>query len=278
MCGKPAASGGGLAERRADLQDAPALQDGSTMLELRRNLPAGVLIGGEEGALVEAMAPTHALRFVAREADLQRSEGKVTGWRAAQGQALAATSEPNTGNSRLDEGTRPGLQFRDGVNCGFVLPAFAARADSFTVAVIYTSGGEARTLASVTTGQSHNLVFVSETKGGWVATDKSGAAALNLPRKAGPGTHLALLSYAGQTLFLRADGQTVSIPARLPKLDLPGDVFIGCRSNRPGLAKTQGQMLLHEAFFWPDRGLLASARAEDTACLAALDRYFRWTY
>ena len=248
------------------------------MLELRRNLPAGVLIGGEEGALAEALPVTGGLRVIAREDDLARDQGKITGWRATQGGPLAPTSEPNTGNSRWEAGPRPGLRFNDGVNCGFVLPAFAPRAESFTAAVIYSSGGEGRTLASVSTGQANNLVFVSESKGGWNATDKSGTVALTLPRKAGPGTNLVILSYSGQSLAIRAGGQTVSATAKLPKLDLPGDFFIGCRSNRPGLAKTQGQMLLHEAMFWPDRALLASSRAEDVALLAALDRYFRWTY
>jgi hypothetical protein len=275
---KPAASRSGLAQGLPGLQDGVALQAGRLMLELNRKLPPGILIGSEESALLEALAPTGGLRFIARAADMQRDDGKITGWRAADSGALAPTSEPNTGHSKLDGGARPGLQFRDGMNCGFVLPGFAARADSFTAAVIYSSGGEGRTLVSVSTGQTNNLVFVSESKGTWSAADKSGTAALHLPRKAGPGTHLAMLGYSGQTLSLRAGGQTVSTPAKLPKLDLPGDFFIGCRSNRPGLAKTQGQMVLHEAFFWPGRGLLASARSEDTALLAALDRYFRWTY
>lgn len=248
------------------------------MLDLRRKLPAGVLIGGEEVAMAEALVPTGGLRLLARDADLERTEGKITGWRSTDGKARALTAEPNTGNSTLDGGARPGLVFRDGVNCGFVLPAFAERADCFTAAVIYSAGGEARTLVSVTTGQSNNLVFLGETRGSWVVTDKAGTASVSQDRKAGPGTQLAILSYSGQTLSLRAGGQVLSTTAKLPKMDLPGDVFFGCRSNRPGLAKTQGQMLLHEAFFWPDRALLSSARGEDTAFLVALDRYFRWTY
>ena len=256
----------------------PVGMNGSIMLELRRKLPAGVLIGGEEGALVEALVQTGGLRFLGREADLQRDGGKITGWRAAPGDALAVTSEPNAGNSRAEGGARPGLVYRDGMNCGFVLPTFAARADSFTAAVIYSSGGEGRTLVSVSTGKTNNLVFASETRGAWSATDKSGTVALTLPRKAGPGVHLVVLCYSGQTLFLRAGGRTVSVPARLPKMDLPGDFFIGCRSNRPGLAKTQGQMVLHEAMFWPGHAVLASGEARDTAVMAALDRYFRWTY
>jgi hypothetical protein len=53
----------------------------------------------------------------------------------------------------------------------------------------------------------------------------------------------------------------------------PGDFFIGCRSNRPGLAKTLGASRLHEVLFWPETAL----SPEDEA-LVALGRYHRWTY
>jgi hypothetical protein len=248
------------------------------MLELARKLPAGVLIGGEEAALAAALGPTGGLRFVARAADLDRAEGAIAGWRSADGRARAAASEPNTGNTGVEAGPPYALRFRDGVNCGFVLPAYAERAERFTAAVIYASGGEGRTLVSVTTGQSNNLLFINETRGAWVAADRAGTAVLTQPRPPGPGVHLAILSYSGQTLALRAGGQTQTVAAKLPKMDLPADFFIGCRSNRPGLAKTQGEMLLHEVLFWPDRALLTSARPEDTAVLAALDRYLRWTF
>jgi hypothetical protein len=248
------------------------------MLELARKLPQGVLLGGEAAALEAALAPTGGLRFVAGADDLLREGTRITGWRATDGQRIAPTSEPNTGNSAWEPGTPPGLQFRDGVNCGFMLPAFAARADQFTAAAIYSSGGEARTLVSVTTGQSMNQVFINETRGAWLAMDRSGTVTLTRPRRPGPGTHLAILSYSGQALALRAGGQTVTAAVKLPQMDAPGDFFIGCRSNRQGLAKTQGTMVLHEVLFWPDRALLVSARAEDAAVLAALDRYVRWTF
>jgi hypothetical protein len=248
------------------------------MLELGRKLPQGALIGGEEAALVAALAPTGGLRFVAREADLLREAGRITGWRATGGEGLARASGPNTGNSELDGTASGGLVFREAVNCGFVLPAFSGRSDLFTAAVIYASAGEARTLVSVTPGQSMNQVFLSESRGKWVALDRSGTTSLARPRPPGPGTQLAILSCSGTMLSLRAGGQTVSAAVSLPKLDVPGDFFIGCRSNRPGLAKTQGTMILHEVLFWPDRALLASARPEDAEVLAALDRYARWTW
>jgi hypothetical protein len=60
-------------------------------------------------------------------------------------------------------------------------------------------------------------------------------------------------------------------------MDLPADLYIGCRSNRSGLHKTLGAARIHDLIFWPDRALLHSDAAPDRACQQALDRYHRWS-
>lgn len=246
------------------------------MLELAQRLPPAALLGSEGAALDAALAQTGGLRFLARAADLQRSGDLITGWRATDGATLAATSDPNDGNSRFEATPRPALLFREGTNCGFVVPGFADRVEHFTAAVIYTSAGEARTLVSVSTGQAHNQIFLNEKAGVLTAADRAGTVQVDLPSPEGSARRLAVLSYSGPVLALRSGRLAATARAKVPGLDHLADLFIGCRSNRPGIAKTQGAMHLHEVLFWPGRALIGSEAPEDAAALAALDRYFRW--
>jgi hypothetical protein len=248
------------------------------MLELAMRLPPGALIGGDEPLLAEAVLRTGGARFIAREADILWSNGSITGWRESHLAVEAGTAGPNTGHSRFTGGPPGGLICQDGVNCGFTLPGFASEVEAFTVAVIYRSGGEARTLASVFAGQAHNMIFLTEGDGQVVVKDKLNTVELALPIPRGAGAKLALMAFDGRSLRLRLGEREVMANGSLPDLNHQADFFIGCRSNRGGLAKTLGQSQLHEVLFWPDRCLPGSADPEDGAVLAALYRYMRWTY
>ena len=142
------------------------------MLEIPAKLPPGALVGAEDRLLNQALTRSGGARFLAREADLIRTDGKITAWREARGAVEAVAATPNTGNSRFDPGPPGAVLCEDGVNCGFALPGFTPEVKAFTVAVIYSSGGEARTLASVFTGQSHNMIFLSESEGRILAKDR----------------------------------------------------------------------------------------------------------
>ena len=135
------------------------------MLEIAAKLPPGALVGGEERLLAQALLRSGGARFVAREADLVRHEGRITAWREAKGAVEAVAAAPNIGNSRFEAGPPGALVCSKGINCGFVLPGFAPAVTAFTVALVYSSGGEARTLASVSTGQAQNVIFLSEAEG-----------------------------------------------------------------------------------------------------------------
>jgi hypothetical protein len=246
------------------------------MLEIAAKLPPGALVGAEDRLLSQALARSGGARFLAREADLIRTDGKITGWREARGAVEATAAAPNTGNSRFDPGPPGAMLCNDGVNCGFALIGFTPEVKAFTVAVIYSSGGEARTLASVFTGQSHNMIFLSESEGRILAKDRQTTIEVSLPRPAGA-DQFVILSFDGNALRLQAGGQLTEAKGRVPAMAHPGDFFIGCRSNRSGLAKTLGTSRMHEVLFWPERALLGSADADDMAALEALDRYQRWT-
>jgi hypothetical protein len=246
------------------------------MLEIAAKLPPGALVGAEDRLLSQALARSGAARFLAREADLIRTDGKITAWREARGAVEAVAATPNTGNTGFDPGPPGAVLCEDGVNCGFALPGFTPEVKAFTVAVIYSSGGEARTLASIFTGQSHNMIFLSETEGRILAKDRQSTIEISLPRPAGLG-QLVILSFDGSALPLQAGGETAEAKGRVPAMAHPADFFIGCRSNRSGLSKTLGTSRLHEVLFWPERALLGSGDADDLAALQALDRYQRWT-
>jgi hypothetical protein len=246
------------------------------MLEIAAKLPPGALVGAEDRLLSQALARSGGARFLAREADLILSDGKITAWREARGAVEAVAAAPNTGNSRFDPGPPGAVLCESGVNCGFALAGFTPEVKAFTVAVTYSSAGEARTLASIFTGQSHNTIFLSESEGQILAKDRQTTIEVSLPRPAGA-SQLVILSFDGSALRLQSGGQMAEAKGRVPAMALPGDFFIGCRSNRSGLAKTLGTARLHEVLFWPERALLGSTDADDMAALEALDRYQRWT-
>ncbi|WP_333816997.1 hypothetical protein [Tabrizicola sp.] len=248
------------------------------MLEIAMRLPPGALVGGEDQLLAQMMLRSGGARFIAREEDLVRSGGTITGWRESRMAVEAVAAGPNTGNSRFEPGPPGALVCQEGVNCGFTLPGFAPEVEAFTVAVIYRSDGEAKTLASVFCGQAQNMVFLTESEGQLLAKDKQSTVEVRLPVPKGRGVKLAVLGFDGRCLRLGLGDAVAEVAGKVPGLAHPADFFIGCRSNRGGLAKLLGQSQLHEVMFWPDRCLPGSDDPEDQATLAALRRYLRWAY
>lgn len=248
------------------------------MLEIAARLPPGALIGGEDRLLAQAVMATGGARFIAQEDDIVWRNGGISGWREANLAVEAVAAAPNSGNSRFEAGPPGALVCQDGLNCGFTLPGFASEVEAFTVAVIYRSDGEAKTLASVFSGQANNMIFLTESEGQLLAKDKLNTVEVGLRVPPGRGTKLAMLGYDGQRLRLTSREAAAEAAGKVPGLAHQSDFFIGCRSNRAGLAKTLGQSQLHEVLFWPDRCLPGSDDPEDLAALAALRQYLRWTY
>lgn len=248
------------------------------MLEIATKLPPAALIGGDDLLLSEAVLATGGARFIARAADILWTGDRITGWREATLAVEAVAAGPNAGNSRFDPGPPGALVCEEGANCGFTLPGFAAEVEAFTVAVIYRSGGEARTLASVFAGRANNMIFLTEGDGVLLAKDKQSTVEVSLPLGRNRGARLAILGYDGRSLKLALDDATAETAGRVAGLDHPADFFIACRSNRAGLAKLLGRSRLHEVLFWPDRCLPGSTDAEDRTALETLRRHMRWTW
>jgi hypothetical protein len=265
----------GLAGDPGELQDGG--MRGPAMLEIARRLPPGALIGGDADLVVRAVRQSGGARFVARQEDLIRTGDTITGWHEADRAVEAVATGPNTGNSRFDAGPPGAVICQKGLNCGFVVPGFAPEVDQFTMALIYGSDGEAKTLAAVSTGPTRNVIFLSESEGRLLAKDKHNTVEVSLRLSSGR-TRLVIASFDGRRLHLRLGGQTGMAEGRVPDMGHRADFLIGCRTNRPGLTRMLGASRLHEVFFWPDRALLGTDAAEDRAVVMALERYHRWDW
>ena len=62
------------------------------MLEIAMKLPPGALIGGEDPLLSQMVLRSGGARFIAREADIVRTDGAITGWRESRMAVEAATA------------------------------------------------------------------------------------------------------------------------------------------------------------------------------------------
>lgn len=248
------------------------------MLTLDQSLPLGALIGQEGACLAQRLAADGAVWFSGAAESLRIEDGRITGWTARVGSALAEATVPNQGGTRFDEDRRA-IWLTKGSHGGLALRGAAARAGSFTAAVIYsTPDDDARSLLAVNTGTANNLIFLSDALGEVTAKDRSGGIAAVLPAPRGVGPKLAMISLSPQGLFLRAGARTTMAQARVQGMDAPADLFIGCRSDRSGLVKTLGGARIHDVIFWSGRAVLAQTEPVDAARLDLLERYLRWTY
>lgn len=251
------------------------------VLTVSQSLPPAALIGSEGTALQDQISAAGGVWFQARADDVLLAGETISGWRArgigGVGETVAQTTTPNEGASTFDQSS-VAFVFKTGVHCGFTLAGAVPKITRFTTAVIFSSPDEdARSLFALNTGAANNMIFLSEADGMLFAKDRAGGIAVSLPTPPrSAARRLVILSFTGRELHLSAGGK-MAIGMGLPEgLDAPADLFIGCRSNRPGLVKTLGASRIYDVMFWPDRALLASKDKTDIATLEQLHLYHRW--
>ena len=225
--------------------------------------------------MAAAMALSGGLWFTAHPDDVLVDADVISGWRAQTGGAILRPAAPNQGGTLFDTGA-PAFVLRSAIHGGFTLAQASPTASCFTAAIIFaTPDDDARTLLSLKIQTANEMIFLSESDGQIFAKDRAGTVSAALPSpQRHPAWRMAIVSYSGRALHLWADGASAAGHGNAPHLAQPADLFVGCRSNRPGLAKTLGSARLRDVMFWPGRALLAQERSAD---LAALQRYFRWT-
>ncbi len=245
------------------------------MLTISQNLPETCLIGGEGRALATAVSASQGLWFAAHPDEVLIDGEAIAGWRARVGSAVLRPSVPNIGGTQFSLNPE-GFVLRSGQHCGLTLAAAVAQATRFTAAVIFRAPeDDIRSLIALNTGASNEMIFLSEAEGQIFAKDRAGGVGVYLPSpRRHAGLRLAILSYTGRALHLWADGAQAQADGVALGMTAPCDMFVGCRSNRPGLSKTLGAGLIRDVLFWPNRALLAEENAPE---LTALHRYFRWT-
>jgi hypothetical protein len=249
------------------------------MLKLDQCLPLGALLGREGDQLAGLLAASGAIWFHASAESVRWQGDRITGWRSRDGAGMAETTVPNQGGTRF-AAEIAALRLTKGSHCGLSLRQASSGADCFTAAVIYATPTEdARSLLAVNTGAANNMIFLSDAEGEVTAKDRSGGVTATLPaRRLGARPRLAMFSLSAQGVFLRAGGKTTLAQGRVLAMDAPADLFIGCRSDRPGLTKTLGGADIHDVIFWPNRAVLAQQDPSDAVVLEALDRYLRWSF
>lgn len=245
------------------------------MLTLSQSVPQACLVGGEGQALADAVAASNGLWFCADPDEVLIDGDIITGWRARVGGAVLRPSAPNVGGARFDM-EPSSFVLRSGVHCGFTLAGAVKKAGRFTGAIIFSApDDDARSLFAVNTGASNEMIFLSEADGQMFAKDRAGGIAVYLPAPRRHGRwRMAIVSFTGRELHLWSDGAQATGSGVAAGLNGPADLFVGCRSNRAGLAKTLGSARIRDVLFWPDRALLAGQTSPE---IAALHRYFRWT-
>jgi hypothetical protein len=261
------------------------------MLEIPHSLPPGALLDAEGRALEDLLSGqgAHWFRalpdFIATqpvEADTQ--ETFVSGWTSAISEVSAAPTRPNDRAGRFDgSGAPPAMCFRAQHHCGYAVPAIAPSAERFSLAVIYASEErDARTLFSVTGADNSNILFGFEKTGTLAVKDRAGTVELAAEAPAtGPeagGRHgLLVVSHEMGKLRMAVNaGPTLEASGRVPGLTDTAELFIGCRSHRPGLAKTLGTARITDVIFWPDRMVLGPSGLPSDPSLGALRDFWKW--
>lgn len=246
------------------------------MLTIAQSVPQTCLLGGEGQSLAAAVLASGGLWFAANTDEVLVDGDAIVGWRARVGGVDLRPSVPNAGDSDFDT-DNPSFVLHSGVHCGFTLAGAVQKVGRFTAAVIFAApDDDIRTLLSLNTGVSNDMIFLSEADGQVFAKDRAGGVGVYLPspQRRDSRLRMAILSYTGRDLHLWVDGAQAIGTGVAVGMDRPADFFVGCRSNRAGLSKTLGAGRIRDVLFWDGRALLAE---HSTAELAALHRYFRWT-
>jgi len=220
------------------------------MLELPDALPPGALCAAHPDATPMPGATWWHGRPEAWDVD--PDTGALALWHAHKNGPPLEPTGPNTDNGQLGEvGDLVGLQLREGTHCGMVAEDALANTAAFTIALRYyvASGTQARTLLTVTTPD--NYLFLSDSAGTLTAKDDNNCVAVTLPSPATETPRLAIVSLIGQRLSLRLGNARAEAMATAPVLRGSGDLFVGCRNNRPRLLKTLGSALILDVWAFP---------------------------
>ena len=251
------------------------------MLTLNTHLPQGALIGGDPAQWTAKLAEVGAAWYRAEPDDLECDEAlAITGWRATTQSPMAVRAEPNRDASFYTAAPPlAGLEFVAERNCGFAVPGVTGDAARFSFAVRYAARpGEMRSLLTLNLAARRNYLFLAEADGQLIFKTQDNSGGVSMPtgaRDIGPRWLVAGFS---QGRFSLARAGEASVFAEVPRHEIGGvgDLFIGCRSHRPGLLKTLGAGVISDVLFWP-LNILDNADPVARGQAAAFEAHALWS-
>lgn len=180
-------------------------------------------------------------------------------WHSKCGTINAGPVKPNTQAVHIENDI--GLPFSAQENGGYVIERPLRLGNQFSMAVLFQSQGEAKTIVTVNPIDHKTYLFLSEKNNELTLSDDTGLMEpLHLPKN--QEQVWVKIGYTLGRLTLAADEKSISsYDVRTEKLlatSFSGlnDVFLGCRSHRKGLAKTLGQFTLCHILLIPHCNLL----------------------
>ncbi|PLL13593.1 hypothetical protein C0V75_09560 [Tabrizicola sp. TH137] len=167
-------------------------------------------------------------------------------WPASNGQAAASVPANDSGTARSASGA---LIFRAGENSGLCLADALPDAATASLGAIFrpAPAASAGTILSLQPQDGSGYLFLAHEDGQLRIGRKD--ADLSLTAPAPEGAILAGLSLAAGRVTLFVNG-TAASSAPLA-LSGPADLFIGCRTARPGLKNKLGSFHLADVLLWP---------------------------
>lgn len=247
--------------------------------QIDRDLPEAILADAPAAAVAALVRASGGVWLRGRPEDFPRApDGAPEGWSAGDDRRAIPT-DPAQGQVIVAEAEgQAGLVCRTGLHGGMVLTDLAP-GRAITLAVVWHPHRTepARTLLCLNPSAAGGAyLFLSHGEDGFTLKDTAEQAVLTVPdaRRDGAPARMLVVSAGPSGLALWQDGgAVVRAPAEMDPLPARADLFIGCRSQRRGLAKTLGASLIREVIVLPGQQALSD---ETGPALAALAAHFRW--
>ena len=256
------------------------------MINLDIDLPRGALLDGCVADLMAVLSQSDGtwLHGDTASFELDADGETLIGWGAMDGRNKAIPTTPNTGNGRrVLTSTGQGLRCIPGEHCGFVLPQFTERTNTFTMAVLFHDVNQAdpRTLLSLFNDdkkRGSKYLFLSDNGSTLVVKDTEEGLVLEVPKDPEPqGLRCLMVSVCEDRIALRQGLGRIHEQTGLPlNMTGPASLFIGARSHRNGLLKTLGASVIEDVLFWPGHSLLMPRSPQDETQMLAFERYCLW--
>ncbi|WP_208348286.1 hypothetical protein [Pseudaestuariivita rosea] len=239
------------------------------MLTIEIDLPPGALLPTDD--LAQSLSEQEAIWLSAARDWIVQQDKSITAWSSRTDTGMAYPATPNKGNGSLGP---DGVVFKANVNCGYMID-IEANCDVYSALIRYKSPAkDGRTLLSIhAKDNAAPYLFLNE-RSELIELKQDKApqgVSLYFEPEAGEWNQI-VISVSKDVLSLAINDED-AVVTETPSHNYapPGQMFIGCRSNRGGLQKTLGALVVSDVIFLPGVDLLSEdQRPQRNAIQAAL--------